>query len=117
LPFEDARQHLRDILESILLIEQFVAGMSFSDYLQDLKTQAAVERKMLVISEAAIRPGEDAETLFPELAWRDIRGVGNWLRHAYDRVSPEIMWNTMRTDLPRLKEALGKALAPESEKE
>lgn len=55
MPFEDAKSHLRDILQSILFIEQFVSGMNLDAYAEDYKTQAAVERKMLVISEAAIR--------------------------------------------------------------
>jgi uncharacterized protein with HEPN domain len=88
--------------------------MEVSEYLRDLKTQAAVERKMLVISEAAIRLGDEAEKLYPALPWRDIRGIGNWLRHAYDRVDPEIMWDTVQADLPRMKEALQKALGTES---
>jgi uncharacterized protein with HEPN domain len=96
--------------DSILLIEQFVSGMDFSGYLRDIKTQAAVERKMLVISEAAIRLGDEAERLYPALPWRDIRGIGNWLRHAYDRVDAEIMWDTIQADLPRLKSALQAAL-------
>lgn len=112
--FDDARQHLQDMWDSILLIEQFVSAMEFSEYLHDLKTQAAVERKMLVISEAAIRLGDDAERLYPALPWRDIRGIGNWLRHAYDRVDPQIMWDTVQADLPRLKNALQKVLGRES---
>jgi uncharacterized protein with HEPN domain len=47
---------------------------------QDLKTIAAVERKLLVISEAAIRLKEDASRLCPGLPWPEIRGIGNWLR-------------------------------------
>lgn len=88
--------------------------MEFSEYSHDLKTQAAVERKMLVISEAAIRLGDEAERLYPALPWRDIRGICNWLRHAYDRVDPQIMWDTVQADLPRLKAALQKVLGPES---
>lgn len=61
MPFEDARSHLDDILESIRLVEQFVAGMDLEAYGRDEKTQAAVERKMLIISEAAVRLKEDAE--------------------------------------------------------
>jgi uncharacterized protein with HEPN domain len=86
MPFEDARSHLRDILESILLIEQFVRGMDLEAYKWDPKTQAAVERKILIISEAAIRLKDEAEVLCPGVPWRDIRGIGNWLRHQYDRV-------------------------------
>jgi uncharacterized protein with HEPN domain len=40
MPFEDARSHLQDILESIALIEQFVSGMDLEAYRWDRKTQA-----------------------------------------------------------------------------
>jgi uncharacterized protein with HEPN domain len=111
MPFEDARSHLGDILESILLIEQFVAGMDFEAYRCDSKTQAAVERKMLIISEAAIRLKDEAEVLCPGLPWRDIRGIGNWLRHQYDRVEVETVWNSIQDDLPPLKAAVERVLA------
>jgi uncharacterized protein with HEPN domain len=112
MPFEDARSHLSDILESILLIEQFVGGIDFDAYRRDDKTQAAVERKMLIISEAAIRLKDDAEALCPGVPWRDIRGVGNWLRHQYDRVEVETVWNTIQDDLPPLKAAVERVLTP-----
>jgi uncharacterized protein with HEPN domain len=50
---------------------------------------AAVERKLLLISEAAVRLGEQADILCPGLPWRDIRGISNWLRHQYDDVDPQ----------------------------
>jgi uncharacterized protein with HEPN domain len=111
MPFEDAKSHLDDIVKSILLIEKFVSGMSFEDYSKDEKTQAAVERKMLVISEAAIRLKDEAEVLCPGIPWRDIRGTGNWLRHQYDDVDAETIWNTIQDGLPTLKTAVERALA------
>jgi uncharacterized protein with HEPN domain len=99
-----------NILESIVLIEQFVNRMDFAAYQQDHKTQAAIERKMLIISEAAVRLKDEAETLCPGVPWRDIRGIGNWLRHQYDQVEVETVWNTIQDDLPPLKVAVEKAL-------
>jgi uncharacterized protein with HEPN domain len=69
-----AQSWLRDIYESIIQIEEFVRGMDPDSYRVDEKTQAAVERKILIISEAAIRLGEEAEVICPGLPWRDIRG-------------------------------------------
>ena len=84
--------------------------MSLESYEKDEKTQAAVERKMLVISEAAVRLENHAETLCPGVPWRDIRGIGNWLRHQYDNVAVEIVWNTIQDDLPPLRTAVAAAL-------
>jgi uncharacterized protein with HEPN domain len=111
MPFEDARSHLADILDSIVLIERFVDGMDLAAYKQDEKTQSAVERKMLIISEAAIRLKDSADSLCPGVPWREIRGIGNWLRHQYDRVEVETVWNTIQDDLPPLKAAVQLALS------
>jgi hypothetical protein len=45
LPFRDAEQHLRDILESINNIDTFLGDMDFDFYRGDLKTKSAVERR------------------------------------------------------------------------
>ena len=39
----------------------------------------------------------------PGIDWKAYRGMGNILRHSYDRVSDEIVWNTVREDLPALQ--------------
>ena len=85
MPFREPTLSLRDILAGIDMIIQFVHGMDLEAFREDPKTVAAVERKLLLISEAAMRLGEDAERLCPGLGWRNIRGIGNWLRHRYDR--------------------------------
>lgn len=115
MPFEDARLHFLDILEGIDSIERFVNGMDLESYRADEKTQAAVERKLLVISEAAIRLKDRAETLCPGVPGREVRGIGNWLRHQYDRVAIEAVWNTIQDDLPPLKAAVQATLAAQAD--
>jgi uncharacterized protein with HEPN domain len=110
LPFSEASLSLTDILDAIIAIEQFTQDMDLDSFRQDPKTIAAVERKLQVISEAAVRLGEQAEALCPGLPWRDIRGIGNWLRHQYDHVDIETIWNTVTRDLPPLKAAVHRAL-------
>jgi uncharacterized protein with HEPN domain len=110
LPFRDGDESLRDIAEAIGMIEAFTSGMDFEEFRQDPKTVAAVERKLLIISEAAIRLGSAAETRCPGLPWRDMRGMGNWLRHQYERIELAIIWKTVQSDLPQLKIAVLRAL-------
>ncbi|HEY6390118.1 MAG TPA: HepT-like ribonuclease domain-containing protein [Bryobacteraceae bacterium] len=94
------------------MIVQFVRGMDLGAFREDPTTVPAAERKLLLISEAATRLGEDAERLCPGLPWRNIRGIGNWLRHRYDRVDVETVWNTVTDDLPPLKSGVLRALTP-----
>ena len=111
MPFDNSVSALRDIADAIDNIQKFIDGMDFEAFRQDLKTIAAVERKLLVISEAAIRLKEDAARLCPGLPWPEIRGIGNWLRHQYDRVDLETLWNTLQDDLPSLSTSVRRALS------
>lgn len=115
MPFREPALSLRDILDGIDMIVQFVHEMDLAAFREDPKTIAAVERKLLLVSEAAIRLGDDAERLCPGLPWRNIRGIGNWLRHRYDRVDVETVWNTVIDDLPPLRSAVLRALTPSLE--
>lgn len=84
--------------------------MDLEAFRQDHRPISAVERKLLVISEAAIRLGDQAAILCPDQPWSSIRGTGNWLRHAYDRIDIETVWRTVTNDLPQLKRATVQAL-------
>jgi uncharacterized protein with HEPN domain len=81
-------------MESIDLIGEFVGEMDFSPY---KKTQAAVERKIQILTEAVIRLEMEGPDSFPEIDWKAYRGMGNFLRHSYHRVSDEIVWTPSRT--------------------
>lgn len=111
MPFKEPAVALRDIAEAIDAIKQFTRDMDEAGFRADAKTLAAVERKLQVISEAAIRLGDQAEILCPGLPWRNIRGIGNWLRHQYDRVDVEAIWRTVVDDLPPLQSAVTRALS------
>ena len=107
---KDKRIYLRDILGCIEDIGTFLGDKSFDDYQADALTRAAVERKMQIISEAAFRLGEDAETLCPGPDWSGARGMGNVLRHEYNRISDEIIWAAIKDKLPSMRDAILKAL-------
>ena len=111
MPFRNTRSHFQDILESIALIEAFLANVEFEGYASDLKTKSAVERQLQIITEAAHRLGDDAERLCPGPDWKGYMGMGNILRHAYHRIDDRAVWETVKTDLPPLKEAILRTIA------
>ncbi len=101
---------LNDIIENIERIQGYIQGLSSSSFKDDSRTYDAVERCLERICEAAVRLGDDAETLIPSQPWDEIRGTGNWLRHAYHRVDAELIWDTVKGDLPKLLEDTRAAL-------
>ncbi len=111
MSFRGPEMHLRDMLKAIGLIEQFTAGMDSRAYASDIKTQAAVERELQIVTEAAYRLKPEDEYLCPGPDWRKIRGMGNILRHDYDGIQTDRIWTTVEDDLPALKKAVTQALA------
>jgi uncharacterized protein with HEPN domain len=88
-------------------------------YIADIDRQAfdraemardAVERCIERVCEAAHRLGEHAERLVPGQPWREIRGMGNRLRHADDEIDPDVLWKAATVDLPELAREAKRAL-------
>ncbi|WP_276486509.1 DUF86 domain-containing protein [Bradyrhizobium elkanii] len=58
------------------------------------------------MSEASRHLGSELKAQHKNVRWKDIAGIGNILRHDYQRVDATIIWNAVNDDLPPLKAAL-----------
>jgi uncharacterized protein with HEPN domain len=106
LPSSRPRRRFRDIADNIDRIIAYTADFSESDFSADDRTRDAVERCLQRISEAATKLGSLAESLLPQHDWLAIRGLGNILRHDYDRVETALLWHIVSIDLPPLRRDL-----------
>ncbi|MFZ1431578.1 MAG: HepT-like ribonuclease domain-containing protein [Geminicoccaceae bacterium] len=77
----------------------------------DEVARAALERFVERISEASRRLDPAVKAREPAIPWSDIAGIGNVLRHNYDRVDPIILWNILTVDLPELADAVQRLLS------
>lgn len=93
LPSKRPIRRLRDILENSELISQYAGNLDFESLKQNKLVRDAIERCLSRISEAATKLGYFAEQQFPAHNWKNIRDLGNILRHEYERVDAEIVWN------------------------
>lgn len=105
-----------------LLLKAVEIGLDRDASLSDQKTQSAVERELLTISEACrgINHLESEQNVpsknrlarrFPRIPWHQISAMGNLLRHEYGRVDSEIIWATATgSDLPNLSVPAARAL-------
>jgi len=65
----------------------------------------------MILSEAAVKLGETASEMEPDIPWNNIRGLGNHIRHAYDGVSEDTIWDILTEDLGSLREACRRVVA------
>jgi uncharacterized protein with HEPN domain len=97
---------VHDMLESIRGIEKAIAGKTLRDYERSWVLRSARERGIEVISEASRHLGGELKSQHKDVRWKDIAGIGNILRHEYQRIDGQIIWNAVKDDLPALKKAL-----------
>lgn len=110
MPSSDPVQRFADIIENIERIQRFTAGMTLHGFAEAEQTVLAVKYSLLVISEAATKLGDLAAALCPDIPWREIRGLGNRLRHDYESIDVVRLWLLLERDLPPLNAACAGAL-------
>jgi len=66
---------------------------------------------MEIIGEAAGRVTPETRAQLPNLPWSDIVAMRNRLIHGYDSVDPDILWTTIKDDLPYLLKAIDRLLS------
>jgi uncharacterized protein with HEPN domain len=107
VPSDKPLHRLEDILDNILRIERFTAGMDAASFAANEQAHYASLHALLIISEAARKLGDDAHALVPGQPWAAIQSVGNVLRHEYDGVDPAVIWRIVDGgDLASLKQAV-----------
>jgi uncharacterized protein with HEPN domain len=110
VPSDDPLQRFTDIVENIGRIQRFTTGMDLTGFAGNEQTVLAVKYSLLIISEAAAKLGDLAADLCPDIPWREIRGLGNRLRHDYDSIDVVRVWLLLQRDLPPLKIACQNAI-------
>jgi uncharacterized protein with HEPN domain len=92
MPTRTSLLRIHDMLESIRGIEKAVKGKSYRDYQRSWILRSAVERGIEVISEASRHLSRELKSPHKDVRWKDIAGIGNILRHEYQRVDAQIIW-------------------------
>lgn len=110
---ERVLQSLRQIENSILLLQEWNAGLkSADDYLlspEGMKNLAAscmlveaigeVYKKIDVMTDGALLP------LFPSVPWKAVKGIRDHIAHGYFEIDADVIYETVKNDLGPLLDA------------
>lgn len=97
------RLRINHILQAIKHIEEFTSSAKTKKFLADYLLQSAVTRQLEIIGEAVNAISAETKKKFPEVEWNSIKGFRNLLIHEYFSVDAAELWQTIRHDLPVLK--------------
>ena len=116
MPSDRLTRCFDDMLTAADLIKKWIgqAGGVDAAIYHDLLSRSAIERQLLVISEAAIRLHKTdpaaGPTLAPDVDWPGIRGIGNFIRHKYDDLDASVLADVLSNRLDPLRIAVDSAL-------
>ena len=101
---------VKDILDSIEKIEEFIGNMDFKNFIEDDKTRSAVVRKLEIIGEATKNIPKPIRQKYKELPWSDMAGMRDKIAHFYFGIDYEIVWKVIKERLPEIKPVIQKIL-------
>ena len=104
---------LRHMLAAAKEALEFAAGKTRMDLEKDRLHMLAIIKSIEMIGEAASKVTETFKTEKSNIPWNDIINMRNRLIHAYFDVNLDIVWQTVKTDLPDLIKDLEEIIPPE----
>ena len=95
--------YLKDILEYMDRVEEYIQNLDYESFKLDRKTADAVIRCLEVIGEAVKHIPDEIRRKYPSVPWRDIAGMRDRIIHGYFEVDCQQIWLTVMEDIPALK--------------
>jgi uncharacterized protein with HEPN domain len=111
---ERIREYLQHILDAIDRATGYVAAMDAETFEGDPRTQDAVLHSLQIIGEAANKiRATDAQFAIEhaDIPWDLIYGMRNRIVHDYFEMDLDVVWQTVKQDLPPLRLRVFNALA------
>ena len=106
----DYSLYIKDILDCIDRIEEFIGDMNFDKFLEDDKTSSAVVRKLEIIGEATKNIPKSITQKYEEIPWKEMARMRDKIIHFYFGVDYEIVWKVIKERLPEIKPAIRQIL-------
>jgi uncharacterized protein with HEPN domain len=99
--------YLHHMLDAIIHIENFSQGIVSASALKDHPLErAGIERMLTIIGEAAKNVSPQLRKEFPDIPWKATAGMRDKIMHHYFGVDCEAVYETIRVDLPVLKQGI-----------
>lgn len=99
--FRDS-DYLEHIANRVARIERATGQVDLAGFLKNEDLQAAVERYIEVIGEAAGKLSQQTRDLAPEIPWSQVIGARNVIVHGYADIEPDRIWDIVKGHLPSL---------------
>lgn len=101
---------LEDIKHYSEIAESIVKGMTYDDFVKDVKSYYAVMKTVEIVGEAAYMLTKDFKEVHPETPWEIIQGMRHILVRGYASVNASTLYETTVNNIPELRKQVEKYL-------
>jgi len=105
--------YIKHIVEAIEKIKNYLDTFDYEAFSKNDMVVDATVRELEIIGEAAHNLSKELKMQYPDIPFRDIVDMRNFLIHEYFGVNTKIVWHTCKIDLPLVKDAFLRILAEE----
>ena len=95
--------YMQHIIGAISKIDTYIKGVNFEQFQDNSLIHDAVIRQLEIIGEASKNLSEDLIKKQTFIPWKEIAGMRDKLIHQYFGVDFELVWKTLKTDIPTLQ--------------
>lgn len=100
----DFKVYIDDISDSITKIEKYTKKATKASFKKNTQLQDAVLRRLEIIGEAVKHIPTEIKREHPKTPWKQIAGARDIFAHEYFGVKLDRVWDTVKKDLPKLKD-------------
>ncbi|MCU0633125.1 MAG: DUF86 domain-containing protein [Methanolinea sp.] len=97
---------LYDMVTAVDKILDYTHSLALQDLLKNELVKDAVLRNIQVLGDGAKEIPPELKASHPEIDWKGITGLRDIITHQYFRVDWDIIWITIKEDLPSLSISL-----------
>ncbi|ASJ21242.1 DUF86 domain-containing protein [Brachyspira hampsonii] len=97
--------YINDIKKCINSIENYLIEIKDKDdFLSNERMQKLMIYEIMIIGEASSKISIETKNNNPQIEWRLLSDMRNFLIHQYHDICNDIVWATVNKDIPKLKE-------------
>ncbi|MCR4898321.1 MAG: DUF86 domain-containing protein [Acholeplasmatales bacterium] len=104
------KYYIEKIIKDIEFCIYHLKDSAIEEFNEDEVLSSAISFKFVQISENAKKIPESICSIYPDIPWFKISGLRNRIVHDYGSIQLDIIYNTVKNDLPNLLNSLNKVL-------